>query len=270
MGISMETIKKLREISGAGMLDCQKALKEASNDMDKAIEILRKSGIAKAAKREGREAYEGVIKIAVNDEKTEAYIVELNAETDFVVRSDKFQEFADKILELIKKKRPASRDELLALPADNGTARDSLDNLSGVIGEKLDIKRFAILKTEGTVGAYSHMGGKIGALVAIDKRGEDNLAYELAMQVAAANPKYLAPKDIPEDELNKEKEIYKEQLEKEGKPENIIDKIILGKLNKYYEEVALLKQEYIKDDKKRIEEILGEAKIEKFIRYSLD
>ena len=267
--INLDTIKKLRQSSGAGMVECKKALEEAGGDIDKAMELLRKKGIAKAAKRGGHEASEGVIKLAVNDNKTEGCMVEINTETDFVARNDKFQDFTDKILNLIKEHKPENLKGLMALRIDNTTVKETLENLSGTIGEKMDIKRFDILKTDGSVASYSHAGGRIGALVSLSKKDSGALAYDIAMQVAASNPKYINTEDVEEREINKEKEIYKEQLLKEGKPENIIDKIIIGKINKYFEEVCLLKQDFIKDDKKKVEEILGDAKVEKFIRYSL-
>ena len=264
----MEKIKQLRNKTGAGIADCKKALDEADGDIEKAVEILRKKGIAKAAKRGDREACEGIIKIGVNADNNEGYILEVNSETDFVARNEQFQDFADKILEIIKTKKPANLEELTGSDMEHGSVKENLDTLSGTIGEKLDVKRFDILSS-GTVSAYSHMGGRIGVLVALDKPGKADLARDIAMQIAADNPKYIAPEEVPEEEINKEKEIYTEQLKKEGKPENIIEKILEGKINKYFEEVCLNKQEYIKDDKKKVEDVLDGAKVEKFIRYSL-
>lgn len=264
----MQQIKELRNKTGAGIVDCKKALEESGNDIEKAVEILRKKGIAKAAKRGARDANQGIIKIASNKAGNEGYIAEVNAETDFVVRNEQFQQFADKILEIIKNNKPSGRDELMNMEMENSTVQENLDNLSGVIGEKLDIKRCEVL-TGASVAAYSHMGGKIGALVVLDKEGEQELAYNIAMQIAASNPKYIKPEDVPKDEVSKEKEIYREQLKKENKQDEIIEKILEGKIKKYYEEVCLVKQEYIKDDKKRVEDILGEVKVEKFVRYSL-
>jgi elongation factor Ts len=266
---SMEKIKELRNKTGAGIVDCQEALKEADGDMEKAIEILRKKGITKAAKRSGREIKEGVIKVITNKAGNEGYIVEVNAETDFVARNKQFQQFADKVLDIVKNKKPANKEELMKLKMDSGTVKENLDNLSGVIGERLDIRQSETISSSGTVAAYAHMGGKIGVLAALDKAGEEILAHDIAMQIAAANPKYIFTQDVPEEEISKEKEIYRAQLLKEGKPENIIDKILVGKINKYLEEVCLVKQEYIKDDKKKVEDILGDVKVEKFVRYSL-
>ena len=265
----MEKIKNLREKTGAGMVDCKKALDESNGDIDKAVEILRKKGIVKAAKREARVASEGLILVSTNEQASVGYILEVNSETDFVSRNEKFQEFVKKIMDLIVEKKPASKEELDNLSMEQGTVQENLDNLSGTIGEKLNIKKFDIITTTGTIAAYSHMGGRIGVLAVIDKTDSKELAYEIAMQIAAANPKYIKPEEVSQEELDKEKEIYKEQLLKEGKPENIIDKIIEGKIAKYYEEVCLIKQEYIKEDKKKVEEILCDAKVERFIRYSL-
>ena len=264
----METIKKLRELTGAGMVDCQKALKEANNDLEKAIEILRKKGIAKAAKRTDREANEGIIKVAVNEAGDEGYILEVNSETDFVSRNEKFQTFADEVLTVIKTNKPKSLDELLAMKLGNGTVQEELDNLSGTIGENMGIKRFEILNG-ATVGAYSHLGGKMGVLVSLDQAGKNELAVNVAMQIAAANPKYITPEDVSADELAKEKEIYKEQLIKEGKPEAMVDKIVEGKMGKFYSEVCLVEQEYIKDDKQKVKNILAGTKVLHFIRFSL-
>lgn len=264
----MELIKQLREMTGAGMVDCQKALQEAGNDLEKAVEILRKKGIAKAAKRTGRETNEGVIKVGVSAAKDEAYILEMNSETDFVSRNEKFQAFAEAVLEVVQAQKPESLEALMSLDMAPGTVQENLDNLSGTIGEKLGIKRFALIKG-ATVAAYSHLGGKIGVLIALDQSGQDGLAQELAMQVAAANPKYVSPDQVDAAELEKEKEIYKEQLIKEGKPAAMVDKIVEGKMGKYYSEVCLIEQEYIKDDKKKIKDILGGAKVLEFVRYSL-
>ena len=265
----MEKIKRLRERTGAGIVDCKKALLEAGDDLEKAIEILRKKGIAKAAKRGDREANEGIIELAVNETGDEGYIIEVNSETDFVAKNEKFQNFVKEILAKIKEEKPADIDALKALNMEEGTISEVLDNLSGTIGEKMEIKRFDIVAGK-TVAGYSHSGGKIGVLIALDKENAGELATDIAMQIAAANPRYINPEEVPADEIEKEMEIQKEILLKAGKPENIIDKILEGKKSKYYEGICLLKQEYIKDDKQKIEQILDDANVEKFVRYSLE
>ncbi|OGF24285.1 translation elongation factor Ts [Candidatus Falkowbacteria bacterium RIFCSPLOWO2_12_FULL_45_13] len=276
-------LKLLREKSGAGMADCKIALDEAGGEIEKAIEILRKKGIAKAAKRSDREAGEGVILVDTNKAGNEGYILEMNSETDFVARNEQFKGFADLVLKIIETKKPKSQKELLRIKLSDymvslsgntplnreETVGERLAALSGTIGEKLEIKKYDILSSAGTVACYTHAGGRIGVLAALDKAGQSSLAYNVAMQIAAANPKYIKPEDVSPGEIAKEKEIYRAQLLKEGKPENMIDKIIAGKLNKFYEEVCLVKQEYIKDDKKSVEDILGGVKAEKFVRYSL-
>lgn len=264
----MENIKQLREMTGAGMVDCKKALDEAAGDLEKAVEILRKKGIAKAAKRTDRETNEGIIIVGTNSEATEAYMVEVNSETDFVSRNEKFQEFGQNVLGIIKNNKPASLEELLALPYESSNVQETLENLSGVIGEKLAIKRLAIVSGE-SVAAYSHLGGRMGVLVALDQAAKNDLAMDIAMQVAAANPKYLVPAEVSTEELDKEKEIARELLLKEGKPAEMVDKILEGKMGKYYSEVCLTEQEYIKDDKKKVKDILGGVSITKFVRFSL-
>ena len=264
----MELIKLLREMTGAGMVDCKKALDEAANDLQKAVEILRKKGIAKAAKRTDRETNEGVVKVAVDAAAGEAYIFELTSETYFVSRNEKFQGFADEVMSLALNSRPENLESLLALSMAQGSVQENLANLSGTIGEKMEIRRFARLQG-ASLAAYSHLGGKLGVLVALDQAGKEELAMEVAMQVAAANPKYLESSQVSTEELDKEKEIYREQLLKEGKPEAMVEKILEGKVSKYYGEVCLLDQEFIKDDKKKVRDILGGAKILGFFRFSL-
>lgn len=255
-------------MTGAGMVDCQKALQEAGNDLEKAVEILRKKGIAKAAKRLGRDANEGVIKVGTNDTKTVAYILEVNSETDFVARNEKFQAFADQVFDLVKTKEPKTVEELLSLELNGSSIQENLDHLSGTTGEKMGIKRLE--KAEGaSLACYSHLGGRLGVLVALDQPGQEALAMDIAMQVAAANPKYITPAEVDPAEMAKEKEIYKEQLLKEGKPAEMVDKIVEGKMGKYYSEVCLLEQEYIKDEKKKVKDILGGAQVLKFIRFAL-
>jgi len=255
-------------MTGAGMVDCQKALQEAGQDLEKAVDILRKKGIAKAAKRLDREAKEGVIKVAVSDAKTDAVIVEINSETDFVARNEKFQSFADQILELVKTQKPATVEALLALPLNGTTVQESLDHLSGTTGEKMGIKRLDYV-SGASVAAYSHLGGRLGVLVALDKPGQEALAMDIAMQVAAANPRYILSSEVATEEMDREKVIYKEQLLKEGKPAEMVEKIVAGKMGKYYSEVCLVEQEYIKDDKKKVKDILAGANVLKFVRFAL-
>lgn len=264
----MEKIKELREKTGAGMVDCKKALDESNGDINLAIEILRKKGIAKAAKRGDRETSEGIVKVETNDDKTEGYIVEFNSETDFVARNDKFQALTDQIMLVVKTQKPANLEALMAMPMETGTVQENIDTLSGVIGEKLGVRQMDIVSA-ASVTAYSHAGGKIGVLVALDKADQAELGRDIAMQIAAAAPRYLVPEEVDASEIEKEKEICKEQLIKEGKPENMLEGILTGKIKKYCSEICLMEQEYIKDDKKKVKDVLGDVKIVKFVRFSL-
>lgn len=264
----MEQIKELRERTGAGMVDCKKALDESGGDLEKAIEILRKKGITKAAKRSEREASEGVIKLALSDAQDEGFLIELNAETDFVVRNEKFQSLADSILAVAQKNKANNTEDLLKMELDGHSIADQISNLSGVIGEKIALGRVAYI-SGATVSAYSHLGGRIGVLVALNQANKKELADDIAMHIAAANPRYLNSSEVEASEIEKEKEIYREQLLKEGKPEAMIENILQGKMKKYYSEVCLLDQEYIKDDKKSVKDVLAGVEVEKFFRYSL-
>lgn len=265
----MEHIKELRERTGAGIVDCKNALAEANGDLDTAVDILRKKGIAKAAKRGDREATEGLIKVAVKSDSKEGYIFEMNAETDFVVRNEQFQNMAHKIMTAIESQSPATLEEVLALQIDGSSVSETLEHMSGVIGEKIGLSRYEKLLSGGTVGSYTHPQGNIGVLIAIKEAGAEELARDLAMHVAAANPRYVNIDQVDAAELDREKNIYRDQLAQEGKPAEMIEKIMQGKINKYYEEVCLIKQEYIKDDKQKVEEVLGGKTIEAFVRYSL-
>jgi elongation factor Ts len=264
----MQMIKQLREKTGVGIIDCKKALEETNNDIEAAVELLRKKGIAKAGKRQDRETNEGVIFADVNNDNTEAYILEANSETDFVANNDKFQKLIANIFELIKSNKPADLDELNGMKLESANVSDEIDNLSGVIGEKIKINSFKILKGV-TVGAYLHMNKKTGAIVSFDKAVDVELANSIAMHITAMTPEYVSRDEVPQENIDKEKEIYKEELINSGKPANILDKIIVGKINKYLEEICLVEQEYIKEDKKKIKEVLGDANVEKFIKYSL-
>ncbi len=264
----MEQIKELRERTGAGMVDCKKALDESGGDLEKAIEILRKKGITKAAKRSEREASEGVIKLALSDAQDEGFLIKLNAETDFVVRNEKFQSLADSILAVAQKNKVNNTEDLLKMELDGHSIADQISNLSGVIGEKIALGRVAYI-SGATVSAYSHLGGRIGVLVALNQANKKELADDIAMHIAAANPRYLNSSEVEASEIEKEKEIYREQLLKEGKPEAMIENILQGKMKKYYSEVCLLDQEYIKDDKKSVKDVLAGVEVEKFFRCSL-
>jgi len=269
MEITMEAVKNLREQSGAGIVDCKSALAEANGDLTVAMEILRKKGIAKAGKRSERETNQGVIKSWISADKKRGHLIELRAETDFVARNDQFQGLADSILAVLVEKQPATLAELLNLPLGNQTVQEAVDALSGVIGEKIVLSNCATLNSQGTVTAYLHAGGTTGVLIALSRPEAEEMAHDIAMQIAANNPKYLTPAEVSAEEIESEKAIYREQLSREGKPAEMIEKILEGKVNRYFGEVCLLKQEFIKDEKQTIEQFLNGATIEGFYRFRL-
>lgn len=255
----MEDIRKLRDLTGAGIVDCKKALEEAQGDLQKAVEILRKKGGAKAAKKADRATNEGLIDVAVEGNK-KASIAKVLCETDFVARNEDFQSFVKEVTEA-------------GLSGSSGEFFNSKkDEFVLKVGENLTFGGGEVLEGE-YVATYKHSNSRVATAVAFNKEVEAGLGNDVAMQAAAMNPSCLGPEDVPAEELEKEKDIYREQLKAEGKPEEMIEKIILGKIGKYYEEVCLTKQSFIKEDKKSVEQVLKEAdpelKIVKFIRYSL-
>lgn len=253
----LETIKQLREKTGAGMMDCQNALEEAEGDTDKAVEILRKKGLEKADKRSGRETHQGLIALAKEGDKVA--VVVLRCETDFVALNEDFikavNEFAQKLLTISEAEFRPWVEEKIA------------KELTIKIGENIQLGEFGLFAGE-TIGVYLH-SDKRQAAVAVLSGNNEELADNLAMQVVAMSPDYLNPEDVPAEVLDKEKEVYREQTRNEGKPDDVIEKIIAGKLNKFYSEVCLLKQPYIKDDKVTIEKFLGDIKVIEFKRYSV-
>jgi elongation factor Ts len=257
--MSLELIKKIRQITGAGMVDVKKALDEAAGNEEQAIDILRKAGSKIAAKKADRVASEGVFALAKND--SSIAVVSVNCETDFVARNEDFvatvNAFAAKLLEL-------GETEFEAWAQNEIT-----NNLIVKIGENLVLGSFAILSGEN-IGSYLHSNKKVVGIACL-KGGDKTLADDIAMHIAASAPKYLKPEEVEVEVLNHEKEIYAEQLKAEGKPEAMLEKIMVGKVEKFYTEVCLVKQMFIKDDKKSIEKLLAEnnASLEKFAYYSL-
>ena len=284
MVISAAQVKELREKTGAGMMDCKKALTEADGDFNKAIEILRKKGASVAAKRAERSANEGIVMAdSFNDGKAGA-IVEVNCETDFVAKSDDFVEFSNMVYDVVVSEKPASVEALMELSKDGKKIADSLNDIVGKIGEKIEISRFQVEETQdGIVTGYIHHGSKLGVLVAAENVKDDSknelsdLLKDIAMQAAAMKPSFLYREEVPQDTLNKEIEIYKEISRKESKPEQILEKIAQGKLNKFYEENCLFEQVYVKDNSKKISDLIkefntkhgSEVKLKLFHRFHL-
>jgi len=268
---SAKDVKDLREKTGAGMLDCKKALEACEGNMDAAIDWLREKGIAKAAKKESRIAAEGLTVAASND--NDAIIFEVNCETDFVTQNEKFQNLIKELRDVLTFSDCKNYDEALEVKLNDGkTIKEKMVEATATIGEKISFRRFErIVKNDNEVfGIYSHMGGKITALVVIDGADRD-IARDVAMHVAAMKPLYLNREEVPEDVLNHEKEIIKEQSINEGKPADIAEKMVNGRINKYYKEVCLLEQEFIKDSDKSVEQYVkaNNGVIKKMIRYEV-
>lgn len=265
MTITASDVAKLRSITGAGMMDCKKAMDEAEGDMEKAGEILRKKGVIKAAKRADKVAAEGVTKVKTDGNT--AVVLELNSETDFVAQNEDFKKLANELADDLLKNKPATIAEALS-PA----VAEKLNNLTVKIGEKIVLRRFAVVeKTDADVfGAYSHLGGKISVLLLLKNSADANLAGDIAMHTAASNPKYVSRAEVPAEAVEKEKEIYTDQLKQQGKPEAAIPNILKGKLDKFYSEVCLLEQPFIKDEEKTIQKLLGEnTTVAKMFRFEL-
>lgn len=269
--ITAALVKELRERTGAGMMDCKKALTAVEGDMDKAIDFLREKGLAAAAKKAGRIAAEGVVGYCLSEGGKVGTIVEVNCETDFVAKTDNFKELVSKIAAHIVATKPADIDALLASEIEGQTVADLVTASIAKIGEKINVRRFALYEApEGQVSAYIHGGGKIGVLVEM-KGGSAELGKDIAMQVAAANPSYLERTQVPAAELEHEKEVLAEQAKNEGKPEKIIEKMVMGRINKYYKEVCLVDQDFVKDPDQTISKLLkaNNAEVLAFARFQL-
>lgn len=280
MAFTAKDVMKLREKTGCGMMDCKKALTEADGDMEKAIDVLREQGLAKAAKKASRIAAEGVAFACTNEDGTKGVALEVNAETDFVAKNAEFQAFVKTVADTVMAENPADVAELLTKTAAGTTVTvaDLLQEKIQTIGENIVIRRFKLY--EGAVAAYIHAGGKIAVLVKFDTdvAGNDGFAEyakDIAMQVAAVNPSYLNKEDVPAEVLEHEKKIMTEQVVNSGKPAAIAEKIVMGKIGKYYEENCLLKQAFIKDNKSNVEQYTaqtakalgGSIAITEFVRF---
>jgi elongation factor Ts len=274
MSISAKQVKELRDATGVGMMDCKEALKEADGDFDEAVSILRKKGQKVADKRSEREADEGLVVTALSDDETAGAIVEVNCETDFVARNDDFQEFAERVAEITLTERPDGVDALMDLPYEDGaTVEEELGALTGKIGEKLAIRRFEILESEdGHVISYIHPGSKLGVLVDVAGDGDlEEAGRDVAMQIAALDPIAVTRDEVPDDVKEEERDVAREAALNEGKPEHVIDQIVDGKLERFFEDNVLLEQAFVKDSSMSVEEMLDEAdlSVTRFTRYAL-
>ena len=272
MAVTAKDVKELRERTGAGMLDCKKALEENGADIEKAIDWLREKGIAKAAKKSGRIAAEGLVFAAVSPCRKKGALLEFNSETDFVAKNDEFKSFGKKLVGLSLDNDIKSEDELKALELEGKTIETHLTELIAKIGENMNIRRLKLVSTDGFVETYTHLGGKIGVLLnLIGEPTPENIekAKGVAMHIAAMDPKYLNSSEVTADDLEREKEIARHQLEEEGKPANIIEKILEGKMRKFYEENCLVNQKYVRDDNFTIEKFIAPLSIVSFNRFKV-
>ena len=270
MTVTAQLVKELREITGVGMMDCKKALSETDGDLEKAVEYLRKAGQAKADKKASRVAAEGKILISADTENNQHTILEINCETDFVAKDEKFNKFSESVLQALTRNSVSTVEELSGIEENGSTIDDERKKLIAEIGENISIRRFSFLNSDNTVGSYIHMG-RIGVMVEVEGSQDEDLAKDLAMHIAANNPLYKDQNDVPAEELEKEKEILKAQALAEGKPEDIIEKMIQGRLNKYLEQITLYGQPFVKDPDIKVSKLLENAgaSIKGFIRYEL-
>ena len=274
MAISAQDVKRLRDMTGVGMMDCKKALQEADGDFDKAVEILRKKGQKVAAKRADREANEGLIVTTLSDDQKTGAIIEVNCETDFVARNDDFQQFAEDLAALVLRAQPADLDAFKALDFEGGrTVGEALTDMTGKIGEKIDVRRFEILKSEdGRIVSYLHPGARLGVLVDVKGNGQvEETGRDVAMQVAALKPIATRREEVPAAVQEKEMEIAREAALNEGKPEHIIDRIAQGKLERYFKDNVLIEQPYVKDASMTVREMLKQAgaDVRTYVRFAL-
>ncbi len=268
--ITAEQVKSLREKTGAGMMDCKKVLTETDGDMEKAMELLRERGIAKAAKKSDRIAAEGLVYALVSEDKKVGAVVEVNAETDFVAKNQEFRDFVADVAKQIVEKNPADVEALLeqeSIVVLGKTVKEVLTDKIATIGENMSIRRFVRYESTGLVGSYIHGDGKIGVLVDMPK-GDDTLAKDICMQIAAARPEYLNETEVPADVLEKEMEILKAQAMNEGKPAEIAEKMVKGRIGKFYSEICLVDQAFVKNPDIKIKDLLAQsgAEIVRFTR----
>lgn len=271
MNITASMVKDLRTQTGAGMMDCKKALVEAEGDIAKAVDILREKGLSQAAKKASRVAAEGAVGSAVSEDGKIGTILEVNCETDFVGTNEDFRNLAASIADQILAVNPADVEALLDSEIDGKKVRDLVTEAVAKIGENISVRRFVRYESaEGKVYSYIHGGGKIGVLVEMIG-ADDELGKDIAMQVAAANPSYLDRTQVSQAEIDHEKEVLAVEARNEGKPENIIEKMVIGRINKYYKEVCLVDQEFIKDGDLTISKLLKSknASVVRFARYQL-
>ena len=269
--VTASLVKELREKTGAGMMDCKKVLTETDGDLEKATELLRERGIAKAAKKSGRVAAEGIVEAYISEDGKVGAIVEVNSETDFVGKNEEFRTFVMNVAKQVVEKNPADVESLLAqdsIEEPEKTVQEVLVGKIATIGENLNIRRFARFASEGLVEKYIHGDGKIAVLINM-KKGSKEVAKDVCMQIAAARPEYLNEESVPAERIEKEKEILKIQTMNEGKPEAIAEKIVEGRIGKFFSEICLLDQQFVKNPDIKVSQLLKEkdAEVVEFARF---
>ena len=269
--VTASLVKELREKTGAGMMDCKKVLTETDGDMEKAVELLRERGIAKAAKKSGRVAAEGLVEAYISEDGKVGAIVEVNSETDFVAKNEEFKTFVMNVAKQVVEKNPKDVEELLNQEATfeaGKTVNEALIGKIATIGENLSIRRFARFESKGLLEKYIHGDGKIAVLINMAK-GDKELAKDLCMQIAAARPEFLNEESVPAERVEKEKEILKVQTMNEGKPEAIAEKIVQGRIGKFFEEICLVDQVFVKDSSMKVSELLKQkdGEVVEFARF---
>lgn len=273
MAITAKMVKELREKTGAGMMDCKKALEETNGNMEDAIDYLRQTGSAQAAKKAGRIAAEGATHIAV--EGNNAVLLEVNCETDFVTRNDTFKNLLVELGTHILTEKPATVEEAVNqnIAGKDQTVQKYIDSIVATIGEKIELRRFELLSKEDNAafGTYTHMDGRIGALTVLEGTTDEAIAKDVAMHIAAVKPLYISREDVAEDEVNREKEVLKTQALNEGKPEKIVEKMVEGRLNKFFEDICLLEQDFVKDPDMKVKKFVADANatVKAFVRYEV-
>ena len=269
--ISAQLVKQLRDMTGVGMMDAKKALVQTEGDIDAAVDYLRENGLAKAAKKADRIAAEGITNVLVDGNV--AVVLEVNAETDFVAKNDKFQALVAKLSEVILANKPANLEAALEIVTPEGKVSDVIAEATTVIGEKISLRRFEIVEKSDAdaFGAYLHMGGRIGVLTVLEGSSDADAAKDIAMHVAAINPKYVDRSEVSADELEHEKKVLTEQALNEGKPANIVEKMIAGRLNKFLAEISLNDQPFVKDPDKTVSKFVASkgGKVKLFHRYEV-
>ena len=273
MNITAKDVANLRDMTGAGMMDCKKALVDAEGNIDKAVELLRERGVAKAAKKESRIAAEGAVGAYVSGNV--GVLLEINCESDFVSKGDKFQNIVSTIAKVIAEQKPKDVEALNSCTVEGKSVKEYMTEQTVVIGEKLSIRRFECYQTKGKIETYIHMGGKVGVMVeAYPYKSGEEILHDVALQIAAAKPSYISKNDVPSDVIEKEKEILLVQMQNDeknaNKPREILEKIVTGKIGKYYTENCLMDQTFVKDDSMTVSKLIGDKfTVARFVRWEM-